>query len=419
MMGIAKLLSAKCWRVRCVALAGFALLACNSGAHDSASGAAGSAGHRTPSVPNKDAQQGEPAESSDPECKPKCGATCGKPDGCGGVCACAAGMECKSGVCLDSACGPCRPNERCNGSKCECVPKCDGRACQADGCGGECACPPDMVVNAQGKTVPKDQCKDTCDGAKFQCGKLCGIDCGACGEGQRCDTGTCECSPVCDGTSCSDGCGGSCDCAGDKVCNAADACVSSAQCQDTCESTGLKCGSVCGKECGSCGDGQSCVAGQCQEGVSCTECGLQLRLLERTVLSNKLVRVKLAVDFEASSENSAPRLADIRIGADHVVKLVEAQSGPALSATGKELFVDESTQKPWQERPDQSYQLLAYSVSGTLRVRSGRLLTLTFDLAEPGPVRFALVRHAQTFAPLDADNVLQSSTYDQSLVVSR
>ena len=62
---------------------------------------------------------------------------------------------------------------------------------------------------------------------------------------------------------------------------------------------------------------------------------------------------------------------------------------------------------------------LRLSVSGTARVNAGRLMTLTFDLAEPGPVKFELLRHAQTFAPLDADSVLQASSYDRSLVVSR
>jgi len=153
--------------------------------------------------------------------------------------------------------------------------------------------------------------------------------------------------------------------------------------------------------------------------VSCAECGLKLRLIERQVLSNKIVRVKLAVDFDATSEQSGPRLVDVRVGSDHRVNLVQADAGPALTSTGKDLFVDQLTQDTWQEKPDRSYQLLAYSVTGTARVNTGRLMTLTFDLAESGPVTFELLRHAQTFAPLDADNVLQASTYDNSLVVSQ
>jgi hypothetical protein len=153
--------------------------------------------------------------------------------------------------------------------------------------------------------------------------------------------------------------------------------------------------------------------------VTCRDCSLQLRLIERTVVNDKIVRVKVGVDVAVPDDNSGPRLVDVRIAADKLVNLVEATAGPALLKTGKDLFVDEATHDPWQQRGDQSYQLLAYSVSGTLRVTSGRIMTLTFDLAEPGPVNFALTRHSQTFAPLDADNVLQASTYDQPLTVSR
>jgi hypothetical protein len=146
---------------------------------------------------------------------------------------------------------------------------------------------------------------------------------------------------------------------------------------------------------------------------------LQIRLLGRQVLADKIVRVQIGVDVQAAGAAAGPRLMDIRIGADKPVALVEATPGPALLQAGKDLFVDRSTHDPWQRRGDQSYQLLAYGVSGTLRVTSGRIMTLTFDLAEPGPVKFALVRHAQTFAPADSDNLLQAAAYDQPITVSR
>ena len=176
---------------------------------------------------------------------------------------------------------------------------------------------------------------------------------------------------------------------------------------------------MCGKGCGSCGDGQSCIDGECREGTSCSDCGLQLRLLDRRVVSNKIVRVTLGIDFQESSKDAGPRLVDIRIDSDHVVRLISAEAGPALVETGKDLFFDETTRQSWQERSDRSYQLLAYSVAGAVRLKSGRLMKLSFDLAEPGPVRFSLLRHAQTFAPLDADSALQSSQYEQALVVSQ
>jgi hypothetical protein len=176
---------------------------------------------------------------------------------------------------------------------------------------------------------------------------------------------------------------------------------------------------VCGEACGTCGDSQACVEGECREAVSCTDCGLQIRLIDRTVISGRIVRVKIGVDFKDAGGSSGPRLVDLRIGADHVVDLVEAEPGPALVGSGKTLFLDETTNQSWQAKGDESYQLLAYSVSGTLRVSSGRMMTLTFDLAEAGPVQFGLIRHAQTFAPLEADSILQSSEYDKVLVVTR
>jgi len=137
------------------------------------------------------------------------------------------------------------------------------------------------------------------------------------------------------------------------------------------------------------------------------------------VVGKKIVRVKLAVEAAFPDDTSGPRLIDVRLRADKVVRLVEAQAGPALLQTGKDLFMDESTHEPWQVRGDESYQLLAYNVSGTLRVVSGLVLTATFDLAESGPVQFSLLRHNQTFAPIDVDNALQAQTYDAAVTVTK
>src|SRR5262249_33247448 len=164
-----------------------------------------------------------PSDGGGPEgathCKPKCGVTCGVDDGCGAKCGCGAGLECQKGVCVDPACGPCRPNEHCVDKKGQCVPNCQGRDCQADGCGAACPCPTYTGVSAQGTTVPLDQCKDSCSGAGWKCGALCGRDCGSCPSGQTCKSGACVCAPKCDGTSCADGCGGTCACADETVCN--------------------------------------------------------------------------------------------------------------------------------------------------------------------------------------------------------
>jgi len=175
---------------------------------------------------------------------------------------------------------------------------------------------------------------------------------------------------------------------------------------------------MCGEACGACGDGQACLDGQCREGVSCLDCGLQLRLLERRIISGKIARVVIAVELDTTKASASPRLIDLRIGSDRVVELVKAEAGPALLETGKDLFQDETTKQRWQQKPDKNYQVLAYSLAGTARVSGGRVMTLTFDLAEKGPVRFSVQRRTQTFAPLDADSPLQASQYDEALVVS-
>jgi hypothetical protein len=401
-----------------VTLVLWTLTGCRQGSNDSdrspthTSGSAGSTSGSAGSAAS-------PTDDPDSACKPKCNEACDVDDGCGAKCPCAAKEKCVEQVCIDPSCGPCRPNERCEDDKCQCVPDCEGRACQPDGCGHTCDCPEDLVVNALGQAVPRAQCKDTCDAAGWACGALCGVDCGACGKHEQCDLGSCECVPHCDGTSCSDGCGGTCDCASGKVCNLAQACVKPEACTDTCEAAGRSCGSLCGKNCGGCGESQACIDGQCREGLSCADCGLQLRLIDRTVINGKVVRVKLGVELgDGASAAPAPRLIDLRIAADHPAELVAATPGPSLLETGKDLFQDEVTKKSWQRRPDQSYQVLAYALTGTLRVKPGRIMTLTFDLAESGPVKFALQRHAQTFAPLDADSALQASQYDEAVVAT-
>ncbi|WP_426730258.1 hypothetical protein [Myxococcus faecalis] len=73
-------------------------------------------------------------------CVPRCdGRQCG-PDGCGGTCgSCGSGSNCsESGACV-------------------CVPQCQGKSCGPDGCGGSCGtCPSNSTCTASGETCGCD-----------------------------------------------------------------------------------------------------------------------------------------------------------------------------------------------------------------------------------------------------------------------
>src|SRR5687768_437984 len=153
------------------------------------------------------------ANDSESQCAPSCGAACGVDDGCGGECPCEGDdtAPCKGSSCEDKSCGACKLNEACMDGRCQCVPACESNACGDDGCGGRCACPDGFVTDAEGNVVPREDCRDSCASAGFVCGEVCGERCGACADGGACNDGKCACKPHCDGTSCSDGCGGSCE----------------------------------------------------------------------------------------------------------------------------------------------------------------------------------------------------------------
>ena len=91
----------------------------------------------------------------------------------------------------------------------------------------------DGCYNTTGITLG-DVCREECVPetacAGRECGwvPVCGLDCGACPDGERCEGASCVgCSPTCTGRACGpDGCGGSCgSCADDLVCDGWGACV--------------------------------------------------------------------------------------------------------------------------------------------------------------------------------------------------
>ncbi|MDP6942770.1 MAG: hypothetical protein QF464_01360 [Myxococcota bacterium] len=78
--------------------------------------------------------------------------------------------------------------------------------------------------------------------------------------------GTNTCTPSCGDRVCGDdGCGSVCgECTDDLLCSAAGACLSAADCVDTCEAVGATCGTICGTSCGTCAAGEVCAGGQCE-----------------------------------------------------------------------------------------------------------------------------------------------------------
>jgi len=91
-----------------------------------------------------------------------------------------------------------------------CPPKCDGKECGPDGCGGECGLCSELESCENGQCKPV--CEPQCEG--LDCGPDgCGGVCGECQPGHSCEQGECvnPCASQCEGKSCGpDGCGGSC-----------------------------------------------------------------------------------------------------------------------------------------------------------------------------------------------------------------
>lgn len=354
-----------------------------------------------------------------PACIPSCEKQCGNDDGCGGICRCKSGQSCTKNACVvDPACDACASSEACVDGVCTCTPKCADNACKSDGCGGTCPCSDELVLDVNGNSVPLSECKDTCDAVGWGCGELCGKACGTCPQGQSCTNGKCLCIPQCDGRSCRDGCGGVCDCPDGTSCNGGGSCVAVEQCTDTCAATGAACGSVCGKDCGACLEGQTCFENACKDAESCKDCELKLQLVNKRVSNGKLSEVTVIVDYQPSETNPRPRIMDLRIRSNKNAKVTSVELGTALAKANKNLYVDDLTGYKWRERADGSVQFFAFGAANSTTIGSGQLLKIVYETSESGPISFWLVKRAQVFAPLSADQLLQSSNYDSPAVVS-
>jgi hypothetical protein len=194
--------------------------------------------------------KGSKAHNQDPPpCEPRCeGKVCGV-DGCGGLC------------------GTCTPGQRCDfDGRCvlSCSPDCTGRECGPDGCGGSCGGCTGATPDCNVMTGMCFLCVPDCTNAN--CGDDgCGGSCGTCTSTTApiCFNRAC-CSPNCDGAECgTDFCGGSCGiCTIDgEICdNMTRQCE---PCDPMC--TGRECGfDGCDGTCGDCDPGEVCDPdGQC------------------------------------------------------------------------------------------------------------------------------------------------------------
>lgn len=204
---------------------------------------------------------------TDPPCVPDC-----------------SGWECGNGGCPDqpNECGTCIDGWACEEGECVCQPDCSGLDCGPDLiCGESCGKCDDGWACVGG------ECKCQPDCAGLECGTdpVCGESCGICNDGWTCQAGGCICQPDCSGLDCgpdpvcSEPCGicndgwacewGQCveqETCGNGECDAGE---DSASCPQDCmcipDCTGLDCGPdpACGISCGTCGDGQTCQAGEC------------------------------------------------------------------------------------------------------------------------------------------------------------
>ena len=166
-----------------------------------------------------------------------------------------------------------------------CVPRCDGRECGDDGCGGSCGACAAGACNGYGVCVdPGWTCGPDRYGSGLACDCGCGaedLDCGpgsvlptvGCQDGQTCQAGVCSaCTPSCAFSECGDdGCGGSCG----KCHDPTKPYCEGGKCVETCVPTCQEheCGDDgCGGGCGGCGAGTHCVLDHCVDLPAALSC---------------------------------------------------------------------------------------------------------------------------------------------------
>lgn len=266
----------------------------------------------------------------------------------------------------------------------ECTPACEGRECGADGCGGQCGqCGEALQCGEEGQCFDPgggaEGCTETCGGLSFECGEVCGVACGSCGEGTVCLEGQCVCQPQCSLTACEqpDGCEGEC--------------------------------------------------GPCNSAENCTDCPLQLTVVEQVVNEGLVTELTLAVDYLPAPGKVFPTMADLRIHVSGPAELKSVGLAPAVTEAEKELFTDPDTGKPFRILEDGVHQILVFSTANTNPIMTGRWFLLRFKIGPKSsseanswtnaPALFSLVEREEILAPPSADAVLWGGGYSTPVVV--
>ena len=265
-----------------------------------------------------------------------------------------------------------------------CQPLCDELECGDDGCGGTCGtCPEDAFCTEDGQCqagAEPDSCTETCHESGFECGEACGQSCGECTQPQTtCEEGTCVCAPACTVEFCEleDGCGGNC--------------------------------------------------GQCNSLENCSECALQLIVVDQLVEDGRVVEMTLAVDFIPAEGKPLPTMADVRFVVSGPAELQQVGIAPAIMDAEKELFVDPITGRPFRVLEGGIHQVLIMSTANTNVIEPGRWLVFKFRVGPTGPdsasnwasqpVVMALVEREEILAPPPADMALWAGGYSDAVVV--
>ena len=254
-----------------------------------------------------------------------------------------------------------------------CIPSCETKVCGDDGCGESCgACGPGQSCGDSGQCA--EDCSLDCATAGVECGTHCGQVCGSCATGTHCDNGQCTCSPSCGGKTCADdnGCGGTCS--------------------------------------------------PCPSEVSCTDCTLQLKVVDRELTATGQVKaVVLAIDYVAAADTPLPSLANVSVRIDGPMDLLQVGIGAPVLEADKRLLPDASTGRPYRTHDDGRVSFVIMSPTSNQPIGSGRwiLMRVEFTDAVAGdqPMVARLVPHKEMLAPEVADAALWSEILDGAVVV--
>jgi hypothetical protein len=107
------------------------------------------------------------------------------------------------------------------------------------------------------------------------------------------------------------------------------------------------------------------------------------------------------------------RMADIAVAVSKEAVLLGAFEGDSLIKTGKSLYVDPATQKPWQKITPSGgateFRVLVLSMENPDYVKKGVLYDLVFELPQGGKVAFWFKDASSILAPAGANSVLKST----------